>query len=111
MLTFTNGTAAIELKHGQQITLKQLPLGGTFTVEESDEGAAGYSVSYNGDWTEEASGTLDKDALVEVVNQKDAVPVTGIVETQGGSILVSGIAGLAFVEGICALALRRRRRS
>lgn len=111
LLTFTNGTAAIELKHGQQITLKQLPLGGTFTVEESDEGAAGYSVSYNGDWTEEASGTLDKDALVEVVNQKDAVPVTGIVETQGGSILVSGIAGLAFVEGICALTLRRRRRS
>ena len=108
-LTFVDGKASIELKHGHQITLKQLPAGSTFTIEESLEVEVGYSVSYNGNWSENVAGTLDQDTLVEIVNQKDQVPVTGIGENQTGEPALWAGIGFAAVEAIFAIWFYRRR--
>ncbi|MGN9056521.1 DUF7604 domain-containing protein [Bariatricus sp. HCP28S3_A7] len=111
-LVFTNGTATIDLKHGQQITLKKLPHGGTFKVTEAADDAAGYEVTYNAVKGQTcAEGTLEEDGEVSVVNHKDKIPVTGIENYQiGRFLMISAAAGFLFVASVYLLFGRRRSR-
>lgn len=95
---FKNGYAEIQLLHGQQITIQNLPPDTNYTVIEKEANQDGYTTTYNGD-TKEARGIVNQDAEVHVVNTKEHVPVTGILDhTQG---IAAGIAvaavGLAFL--------------
>ncbi len=47
-MTFENGKATFTLKHGESITANGLPAGLTYTVEETDANADGYTTSNSG---------------------------------------------------------------
>ena len=47
-MEFTNGVATFTLKHGQSITASGLPAGLTYTVEETNANADGYTTSNSG---------------------------------------------------------------
>lgn len=47
-MEFTNGVATFTLKHGQSITASGLPAGLTYSVEETDANADGYTTSNSG---------------------------------------------------------------
>lgn len=79
-VTFTNGIAEVQLKHGESFTIKDLPYGVKYTVVENAEDHAGYLTSYNGQ-AALAETTLDHDQEVMVVNNKEYVPDTGIDRT------------------------------
>ncbi len=73
---FTDGTATVELKHGQTILIEELPIGDTFTVEETGKGKYNLqSVTANGQQlaagTEVATVTLvaGHTATVDFVNE------------------------------------------
>ncbi|MCU6761098.1 Mg-chelatase subunit ChlD [uncultured Roseburia sp.] len=102
-----DGTAVVSLKHGQTLTIKNLPDGYFFEVTENAEGNTGYTVTYNGEQSDCASGILDGDQTAAVVNQKEYVPDTGIVDgTAGDGILPA--AGILAAGAVCGLMLRRR---
>lgn len=108
-VTFTNGTATVSLGDGDSLVLENLPLGSRYTVQETD--GDGYTVTYNGEQTEQASGTLNADASVAVVNSRGEVPDTGI---RGSGPLTAAVAGAAgavlLLGGAFAVRLLRRRR-
>lgn len=62
-LEFKNGTATVELAHGQRITIAGIPSGYKYTVVEGEHD--GYDVSYQGE-----SGTLDHDGASATVTNK-----------------------------------------
>lgn len=78
-LTFTGGEATIELAHGQQITLTDLPFGSWYTVTEDEDG---YNVAYskNGENVDSAEGPLHIDQTVLVKNTKTDIAETGIAD-------------------------------
>ena len=76
-LTFVNGKAQIELSHGQQIIIKNLPRGYTYTVVEKEQNQDGYTTTYN-NVTKSAVGSLDKDSEVDIVNDKEKIPENNI---------------------------------
>ena len=79
-LTFTDGKAVIELKHNESLTIKNLPNGTVYTVEEDD-----YTPEYYEPEFENASGTIEggdnvtveasfinpKKPVVDIVAEKD----------------------------------------
>ncbi len=87
ILTFNNGTAEIALAHGQQITLLNLPPDATYKVTEKEANQEHYTTTYNG----QTEGVLNDECGVEVVNNKEFVPDTGIADTNSQSISI-GIA-------------------
>lgn len=99
-LTFTDGKAEINLSHGQQITINNLPPNSTFTVEEKEANTDGYVTTYNDNSTS-SSVKLDKDSEVHVVNTKDAIPSTGITDRNVNveiilAVVITGILLLVF---------------
>lgn len=65
-MTFTNGVAEFTLKHGETKTATGLPVGITYTVEETD--SQGYTVSYS--YSDNAKKIVaDATAQVEVTNE------------------------------------------
>lgn len=70
---FTNGAAstAITLRHGESVTISGLPAGLTYTVSETAESSAGYSVTSTA-----ASGTIPagSTAQAEFVNHRSSGP-------------------------------------
>lgn len=77
-LVFQNGVAEVSLSHGQKITINHLPPNIHYVVTEKEENQDHYITTYNGNRSK-AEGTLDKDTMITVVNQKEAVPDTGVV--------------------------------
>ena len=71
-LQFTDGKAQIQLSHGQQITIKNLPYQSRYTVTEAEQ--YGYTVIYNKGLKPE-NDLLDKDKLVFVENYKAVAPL------------------------------------
>lgn len=72
-----DGKATVHLSHGQGIRIEGLPLGTSYTVHEEKIEGDSYRVTYNGNETESAQGILNQDETVNVVNDKETVPVTG----------------------------------
>ena len=108
-IKFTNGEAKISLSHGQKITIKDLPYESTYTVTETTEAKDPYTVTYNGK-AQPATGQLNTDGSIDVVNNKEYVPPTGITSHTDHS---AGFGVAIAIGGLCALfgfGLFRRRR-
>lgn len=105
-LTFYNGTAEIALAHGQQITLLNLPPEVIYKVTEKEANQEHYTTTYKG-MTE---GKLADDHGVEVVNNKEFVPDTGITDTNNHSISVGIIISLIAIGFLLFVGLFRWRK-
>lgn len=71
VLQFVDGKAQIQLSHGQQITIKDLPYQSRYTVTETDQD--GYDTTYNKGAKPE-NDLLDEDKSVFVENYKGTTP-------------------------------------
>ena len=102
----TNGTITVKLGHKDTFTLRQLPVGTTYRVEENDESAQGYQVQYQ----DAADGTLQNgDQSVTVINHRGTVPITGISGMGSGwtmGILMLSV--FAAAAGIFGIVVRRK---
>lgn len=76
-LTVKNGEATLKIRNGQTVTIKEIPVGTTYTVEETDERAQGYNIDASA-YTSGGSGKIatDKEAKVELKNVRNAGSLT-----------------------------------
>jgi len=72
-LTVKNGEATLKIRDGQTVTIKDIPVGTTYIVEETDERAQGYNIDASA-YTSGGSGKIatDKEAKVELKNVRNA---------------------------------------
>ena len=72
-LTVKNGEATLKIRDGQTVTIKEIPVGTAYTVEETDERAQGYNIDASA-YTSGGSGKIatDKEAKVELKNVRNA---------------------------------------
>ena len=72
-LTVKNGEATLKIRSGQTVTIKEIPVGTAYTVEETDERAQGYNIDASAH-TSGGSGVIatDKEAKVELKNVRNA---------------------------------------
>lgn len=72
-LTVKNGEATLKIRNGQTVTIKDIPVGTAYTVEETDERAQGYNIDASA-YTSGGSGKIatDKEARVELKNVRNA---------------------------------------
>ena len=71
-LTVKNGEATLTIRDGQTVTIKEIPVGTAYTVEETDERAQGYNIDASA-YTSGGSGEIatDKEAKVELKNVRN----------------------------------------
>ena len=71
-LTVKNGEATLTIRDGQTVTIKDIPVGTTYIVEETDERAQGYNIDASA-YTSGGSGEIakDKEAKVELKNVRN----------------------------------------
>lgn len=76
-LTVKNGEATLKIRDGQTVTIKDIPVGTTYTVEETDERAQGYNIDASA-YTSGGSGKIatDKEAKVELKNVRNVGSLT-----------------------------------
>ena len=76
-LTVKNGEATLKIRGGQTVTIKEIPVGTDYTVEETDERAQGYNIDASA-YTSGGSGEIatDKEAKVELKNVRNAGSLT-----------------------------------
>lgn len=72
-LTVKNGEATLKIRDGQTVTIKDIPVGTTYIVKETDERAQGYNIDASA-YTSGGSGVIatDKEAKVELKNVRNA---------------------------------------
>ena len=72
-LTVKNGEATLKIRGGQTVTIKDIPVGTTYIVEETDERAQGYNIIDASAYTSGGSGEIatDKEAKVELKNVRN----------------------------------------
>ena len=72
-LTVKNGEATLKIRDGQTVTIKDIPVGTTYIVKETDERAQGYNIDASA-YTSGGSGVIatDKEARVELKNVRNA---------------------------------------
>lgn len=77
-LTVKNGEATLKIRDGQTVTIKDIPVGTTYTLEETDERAQGYNIDASA-YTSGGSGKIatDKEAnKVELKNVRNVGSLT-----------------------------------
>lgn len=76
-LTVKNGEATLKIRGGQTVTIKDIPVGTTYIVEETDERAQGYNIDASA-YTSGGSGKIatDKEAKVELKNVRNVGSLT-----------------------------------
>ena len=76
-LTVKNGEATLKIRDGQTVTIKDIPVGTAYIVEETDERAQGYNIDASA-YTSGGSGKIatDKEAKVELKNVRNAGSLT-----------------------------------
>ena len=76
-LTVKNGEATLKIRNGQTVTIKDIPVGTAYTVEETDERAQGYNIDASA-YTSGGSGVIatDKEAKVELKNVRNVGSLT-----------------------------------
>ena len=72
-MTFTNGKATFQLKHGQSVTASGLPAGSRYTVTETEANQNGYITTVTN-----GTGTIQKNATVQVTFRNDKPDNPGI---------------------------------
>lgn len=103
----TGTTCNFTLKHGQSITFARLPIGATFTVEETSYTGSGYVTTVNGETGRSKTITLaETNNDIAFVNRKDVTVDTGISLETLPYILILG----AVVAGAVLLIRKRRNR-
>lgn len=70
-LTVKNGEATLTIRDGQTVTIKDIPVGTTYIVEETDERAQGYNIDASA-YTSGGSGVIATEAKVELKNVRNA---------------------------------------
>lgn len=70
-LTVKNGEATLKIRNGQTVTIKDIPVGTDYTVEETDERAQGYNIDASA-YTSGGSGVIATEAKVELKNVRNA---------------------------------------
>ena len=105
--TDSDGKATFSLKNGQQLTIKGIPKGCAYTVEEEDLTASGYTTTVDGSEGLTASGTLNENAAHSFVNNKQTVIPTG-VSMEPRSLLLMALGFTVLV--LTSLSLRRMDR-
>ena len=106
ILTFNNGIAEIALAHGQQITLLNLPPNTKYKVVEKEANQEHYTTTYKG----EMEGILTDDYGIEVENNKEFVPDTGVTDINNHSISVGVIIALMAIGSLLFVCLLRWRK-
>lgn len=113
-LIFNGGKAQVKLSHGQQVKIEGIPFGTSYVVEEKEANQDGFTTVYNGS---AASGKLDGQAEIHVLNTKQAVPGTDpedfgkLPQTGDTSNIFAWLAlGAASLVGIGALAHAERKK-
>ena len=74
-LTVKNGEATLKIRDGQTVTIKDIPVGTTYIVEETDERAQGYNIDASA-YTSGGSGVIATEAKVELKNVRNAGSLT-----------------------------------
>ena len=74
-LTVKNGEATLKIRDGQTVTIKEIPVGTAYTVEEMDERAQGYNIDASA-YTSGGSGVIATEAKVELKNVRNAGSLT-----------------------------------
>ncbi len=74
-LTVKNGEATLTIRDGQTVTIKEIPVGTAYTVEETDERAQGYNIDASA-YTSGGSGVIATEAKVELKNVRNAGSLT-----------------------------------
>lgn len=111
ILAFKDGHAQVKLKHGQQITIKNLAVNTEIKVTEVEE--EGYITSYvvNGQPQDDGRLILAESSTVDVVNQKKEIPNTKVTNHTEGNhwgLGVAAVAGLSF-SALYLLRLKKER--
>lgn len=77
-LTVKNGEATLKIRDGQTVTIKDIPVGTAYTVEETDERAQGYNIIDASAYTSGGTGEIatNKEAKVELKNVRNAGSLT-----------------------------------
>lgn len=112
------GKAEIALRAGQKITIANLPVGSTLTMEEDDYSKDGYTVSYANSSGRDSSAGTDEAALPDnsiYVNEDAAKNVITATNARDGSvptgIRTGGGAAAAVITGAALLILVRKIRN
>ena len=79
-MTFENGKATFTLKHGESITANGLPAGLTYSVEEADANADGYTTSNSGNTGTIPSGDTDKVYFTNTKHEGEALTTSVSVQ-------------------------------
>ena len=113
-LTLVNGADTFALSHGQTITIHGLPVGTTYTINELDAQADGYTVTASSEtskMTRDAScnGTLNQETTVTFTNQKATAVPTGL-RLDALPWLLALLCGLAGCAVLCATSYARKRK-
>lgn len=74
-LTVRNGEATLKIRDGQTVTIKDIPVGTAYTVEETDERAQGYNIDASA-YTSGGSGVIATEAKVELKNVRNVGSLT-----------------------------------
>lgn len=74
-LTVKNGEATLKIRGGQTVTIKDIPVGTAYTVEETDERAQGYNIDASA-YTSGGSGVIATEAKVELKNVRNVGSLT-----------------------------------
>lgn len=74
-LTVKNGEASLKIRDGQTVTIKDIPVGTTYIVKETDERAQGYNIDASA-YTSGGSGVIATEAKVELKNVRNAGSLT-----------------------------------
>lgn len=102
-LSFEDGTAQFELKHGEIITISQIPYQSTYEVTETDGTSEGYTVS-----ADNADGLLTDDINIDFLNLKNAAVDSG-VDMTGLPGILAAIAGVTGLTGYIYQSRRLKR--
>lgn len=70
-LTVKNGEATLKIRNGQTVTIKDIPVGTAYTVEETDERAQGYNIIDASAYTSGGSGEIATDKEANKVELKN----------------------------------------
>ena len=74
-LTVKNGEATLKIRDGQTVTIKDIPVGTAYIVEETDERAQGYNIDASA-YTSGGSGVIATEAKVELKNVRNVGSLT-----------------------------------
>ena len=113
-VTFTGGKGVVYIKHGETITIKGVPVGYKYIVQETDEaviaGDSLYSVTYNDTASANGiTGVLEvSTAEVAIKNVRETIPDTGMEENQGILFMGSTLILLAFLVALNTYCSKKR---